>query len=136
MGYNVPEAHILASYVQIGDVLSGLTGQRVGHWTRDLGTSGTGRLARATWAPWTYDTFANHRNDNPRILVVPMVEWVSNPGTNAHWQVDNFGVFWLEDVRKQGSDGIITGRFIDYGASGGSGGYWDYLGLWTVKLVK
>ena len=135
-GYNLTEAEVLASYVEVGDLMSGLTGQRVGQWMKDLGDSGTGRLARATWEPWAGETFANHRNDNPRILVVPMVEWVGGGGTGAGWQIDKFGVFWLEAVRKHGNDGVITGRFIDFGAVGGSGGYTDYLGLWTTKLVR
>ena len=56
-GYNVPEATMLANYMHVGETLPGLTGEKVGHWTKDMGTKGTGRLERATWSPWTGDTF-------------------------------------------------------------------------------
>jgi hypothetical protein len=135
-GYNVPLADILASFVKVGDILSGLPGQKVGQWTKDLGTGGNGRLARATWSPWNTGTFANHRDDDPRILVVPMVEYVSGNGSNAGWKIDDFGVFWLEEVGKHGSDKYVTGRFIDYCSSSGADGYQDYLGSWSTRIVR
>ena len=114
-GYNVPEALMLANYMHVGDVIGGLTGQKTGHWMQALGTGGTGRLERCTWAPWTLETtFPGTRKDNPRIVVVPLVEWVGYSGSNALWKVDGFAVFWLESVRNQGQDKIVRGRFVDY----------------------
>jgi hypothetical protein len=96
--------------VTVGSVIPDYPGKKVGPFTDALGTSGTGRLARAAQAPWTNDTFTDYHSDNPRIMIVPFCEYLGGNGANASFQVTQFGVWWLETV----SNSDVTGRFIKY----------------------
>jgi hypothetical protein len=136
-GYNVPPEMLRANYVTIGQIMSGLTGQRKGQWRGALDDSGTGRLARATWAPWTNDTFTNFHPDNPRLMIVPICEYLGGNGTNAQFRILRFGAFWLESIDAHGNDCTIMGRFIKYSIPGLDHGVaGEFSGLWTICLAR
>ncbi len=138
-GYNLTAEQIASNWASVDDLLYAKTGLAVGPWRSALETANDGlaRLQRATWEPWTNDTFDDFHTNNPRLLIIPMCEFVGGLGSDAKFQVRAFGAFWLESVDSQGHPRSITGRFIDYTVPGADG---DPLapgtGLWTVKMVK
>lgn len=138
-GYELTPEQLYAAYVSLGDIVYAYTGLRTGQWRGALETDfdGLARLQRAEWSPWDEDTFEDYHDDNPRILIVPMVEYVSGSGSNAHFLIHRFGAFWLEAVDSHGNDKSIWGRFIDFTAPGADG---DPLapdtGMWVVRTVE
>ena len=138
-GYQVAYEDIVANYVSIDDICTARTGVALGQWSKALNSApdGLARLDRALQEPWAGDTFDNFRNDNPRIMIVPMCEYLGGTGTDAQFQIHAFGAFWLESVDSHGQPRSITGRFIQYTLPGSAG---DPLspetGLWTVKMVQ
>jgi len=138
-GYQIPYEDMVANYVSVDDVITARTGVAIGHWAPALKTSpdGLARLDRALQEPWAGDTFDSFHDDNPRIIIVPMCEYLGGTGTGAQFQIRAFGAFWLESVNTTGQPRSITGRFIQYHIPGSAG---DALspetGLWTVKMVK
>ena len=138
-GYQLPAEMATTNYVSVGDTCNALPGVTVGQWRKALETApdGLARLERATWEPWAGDTFERLRKRNPRIMIVPMVEYLGGNGANAEFLIHAFGAFWLESVDSHGQPKSITGRFIQYNMPGAGG---DPLspetGLWTVKMVQ
>jgi hypothetical protein len=116
--------------VKEGDIVWGDTGLGVGHFRPDLKTDSDSRLSRAQNAPWTGDTYLSFRADNPRLMIVPLVDYVDGTGSNARFVVHRFGAFWLEDVIANGNDREIVGRFLDFSKPGGTG-----YGIKTTHLV-
>jgi len=137
-GYQVPPEKIIGNYVQVNEFVYAYTGLSVGQWSKALQSSNDGlaRLQRATWEPWAGDTFESYHRDNPRILIVPMCEYLDGTGSNARFRIKKFGAFWLESVSTSGQKSI-TGRFIQFQMPGASGdALAEYTGLWRAKLVK
>ena len=138
-GYNLTQEQITSNHASMDDILYANTGLAVGQWRAALSNSNDGlaRMQRALWEPWTGDTFDDFHSSNPRLLIVPMCEYLGGTGATAQFQVRGFGAFWLESVDSLGQPRSITGRFIDYTMPGAGG---DVLapetGLWTVKLVR
>ncbi len=138
-GYQLPGEMVAANYVSIDDVVTARTGVAVGHWRKALETApdGLARLERATWEQWAGGTFEHFRKGHPRLVIVPMVEYLGGNGANAEFLIHAFGAFWLESVDSHSQPKSITGRFIQYNMPGAGG---DPLspetGLWTVKMVK
>ncbi len=116
--------------VSIGDIVYSLPGQRVGQWRAALETDADSRLARAAQSPWNEDTFASFHPNNPRVIIVPLVEYVDGNGANARFVIRRFGAFWLEDTYTHGNDKQVIGRFIDYTTPGGNGA-----GILTTHLI-
>lgn len=110
-GQNLTPALAQANFVTVGDTLNATTGQRTGQWEQEL----RGRLQRATVPPYDLQTptIGGYTNDNPRILLIPMVEYISGTGGGASYEVVRFGVFWLEDL-VGGKQKSIQGRFIEF----------------------
>ena len=137
-GYNCSPALIIANYVTVGQIVMGQTGLATGQWESALATAsdGTARMQRAAVSPWSSDNFSTYHKDNPRILIIPMCEFLDGTGSNARFVIRKFGAFWLDSVQTTGQKGI-TGRFIQYqlpGAMGDSLG--EDTGLWQAKLVR
>jgi len=138
-GYQIPYEDIVANYVSIGDICTATTGLSVGQWAKALDTApdGLARMDRAMWEPWAGDTFDNFHNDNPRIMIVPMCEYLGGTGDNAQFQIRAFGAFYIESINSKKKPYSINGRFIQYTLPGADG---DPLspetGLWTVKMVE
>ncbi len=100
-----------ALFRDIGDLVYGYPGLSVGQWVRGL----EDRLARAQSNPrWADDTFDNFEPDNPRIIIVPLVSYVSGTGSGATFRIVKFGAFWLESINSSGNPKSIGGRFIRY----------------------
>jgi len=137
--YQVPAEMVAANYVSIDGIVTARTGVAVGHWRKALETApdGLARLERATWEQWAGNTFECFRKGNPRLMLVPMVEYLGGNGANAEFLIHAFGAFWLESVDSYGQPKSVTGRFIQYNMPGAGG---DALspetGLWTVKMVQ
>ncbi len=138
-GYNLTEDQIVSNYASLDDTLYANSGLAVGQWRGALeaASDGLARLQRAMWEPWTYDAFDDFHSNNPRLLIIPMCEYLGGTGSNAQFQIRAFGAFWLESVDSHGQHRSITGRFIDY-TMPGAGGHplSPETGLWTVKMVK
>jgi len=138
-GYQIPYEDIVANYVSVDDVITARTGVAVGQWAKALDTSpdGLARMDRAMWEPWTGDTFDSFHDDNPRIIIVPMAEYLGGTGTGAQFQIHAFGAFYIESINSKKTPYAINGRFIEYTLPGSTG---DPLspetGLWTVKMVR
>jgi len=114
------------------DYVYAYTGLGVGHFRGDLATDVDSRLKRAkSIAPWSGDTFASFHGDNPRIMIVPFVDYIDGTGSGARFAVRRFGAFWLEDVITNGNERYIQGRFIDFTTPGGTG-----YGIKTTHLVQ
>lgn len=114
-----------------GDVVWAYTGLGVGHFRGDLKTDSDSRIKRSNSWPWSADTYLGFRADNPRIMIVPFVDYIDGTGSNARFYVRRFGAFWLEDVVTNGSDRRIIGRFLDFTKPGGTG-----YGIKTTHLVN
>ena len=138
-GYQLAYEDIVANYVTIDDVITARTGVATGQWRAALERSpdDLSRLDRAMQEPWAGDTFDSFRNDNPRIMIIPMVDYLGGTGTDAQFQIRAFGAFWLEEVDTSGHPKSITGRFIQYHLPGAGGNALSpETGLWTLKMVK
>ncbi len=138
-GYQLSYEDIVDNFVSIDDVISARTGVAVGQWAKALHTSpdGLARMDRAMWEPWTDDTFDSFHDDNPRIIIVPMCEYLGGTGTGAQFQLHAFGAFYIESINSRIPPYAINGRFIEYTLPGSDG---DALspetGLWTVTMVE
>ena len=138
-GYQLSYEDVVDNFVSIDDVITARTGVAVGQWAKALETApdNLGRLDRAMQEPWAGDTFDNFHNDNPRIMIIPMCEYLGGTGTGAQFQIRAFGAFWLESVDTTGQPRSIMGRFLEYNLPGAGG---DPLspetGLWTVRMVQ
>ena len=138
-GYQLSYEDVVDNFVSIDDICTARTGVAIGQWSKALDTApdGLARLDRAMQEPWAGDTFDDFRDDNPRIIIVPMCEYLGGTGDNAQFQIRAFGAFWLESVDSTGQPRSIMGRFLEYNLPGAGG---DPLspetGLWTVKMVQ
>ncbi len=138
-GYNLTYEQIVANYAAIDDIWFAQTGLSVGLWKTALDTApdGLARMDRAMWEPWAGDTFDSFHNDNPRIVIIPMCEYLGDTGGGAQFQIHAFGAFYIESVNSKKKPYDIIGRFIQYTLPGAAG---DPLspetGLWTVKMVQ
>ena len=120
-GYNVSDAVRQNAIVGIGDIVRAYTGVNTGKWvaalTDETGSDdGTSRMERAGNPPWGGQSFEDHWATNPRIMLVPVVEYLSGTGNNATFRVDKFAVFWLDGAGKVagGSNHCIHARFIEF----------------------
>ncbi|MGD9498401.1 MAG: pilus assembly protein TadG-related protein [Armatimonadota bacterium] len=139
-GYGLTEQDYLTSFVSQYDTAYAYTGLSVGGWVRALESDhGIARLERAMTGEWADDTWQDYEPDNPRILLVPMVTYLGDSGSNAAFRIERFAAFWLEYVDNTGTDKKIIGRFIDYfDLAGGdpNGGLSDSSGIVATKLVR
>ncbi len=138
-GYDLTPEQVEANLVAEGDVVTAYTGLSVGQWrgALDYSNDGLSRLERATdpEGPWANDTFDNFQSDNPRIILVPMVEYLGGTGSGAEFLIHDFAAFWIESINSQNPPYSITGRFIKYQLPGTGT---DALSekVWAVRMVK
>ena len=138
-GYDLSYEQIVANYAAVGDIATAYPGLSVGQWKTALHTApdGLARLDRAMWDPWAGDTFDNFHDTNPRIVIVPMCEYLGESGSGAEFQIHAFGAFYIESVNSKKKPYSITGRFIEYHLPGAGGNALaPETGLWTTKMVK
>ncbi len=138
-GYDLTPEQVEANLVAEGDVATAYTGLSVGQWRAalDYSNDGLARLERATdpEGPWADDTFDHFQSDNPRIILVPMVEYLGSSGSGAEFVIHDFAAFWIESINSQNPPYSITGRFIKYQLPGTGT---DALSekVWTVSMVQ
>lgn len=103
------------------DIVYAKTGLAVDHWRGPLKTDWDSRINRGTQGVYASDTFGigQFHVDNPRIIIVPFVEYLDGTGSGARFRIHKFGAFWLEDVITNGVNRYIQGRFIDFMKPGG-----------------
>jgi Flp pilus assembly protein TadG len=112
--------------VSVGQWVNTATGQKNGPVDQGI----TDRInAALNSAQWSTGTFSNHAPNDPRAVVLPLVDW-NNPGVNgtSGVQVQAFAMVWVDSV----NGGVINAHFIrgvvpdsipnpqalDYGARG------------------
>lgn len=136
-GYNVSFEDIESSFAELGDSLYAETGLMVGQWMMALEKDqGRARLERGSSGKWANDTFETYYDDNPRIMLIPMVRYLGGTGSNAEFEIVKFGAFWLEEVNQGQKE--IWGRFIQYQFPGGDpdGTAVTSSGIFGVELIK
>jgi hypothetical protein len=117
----------------IGDLLTAYPGVKIGQWRPGLEY----RMDLSATAPWTGQNFDNHTDDNPRIMVIPLVTYMGGNGNNAKYRVDKFGAFWLDSIDTTGMPKKIIGRFIRYTLPGaGIDPAANDASIFTYRLVK
>ncbi len=99
---------LAANYVTVGETVTGLTGERVGQWVAGLDT----RIAQADVPLYRDDTYTSFHRGNPRVMVIPVTEYVSGTGSGASFTVVRFAVFYLDAVNQGQKE--VTGTFIQY----------------------
>lgn len=130
-GYNVTQAVMEASFVEVGEIVTAYTGEHVGQWNQALRQetgqlAGTARLERVLNDPtWSAETFMDHSKDNPRRVLVPIVRYAGQQGSNCSYEVVGFAEMWLWDVTTVQGDKVIQVQFIDYHYNTGAGGELD-----------
>ena len=66
------------------------------------------RFNRATLAPYTNDTWQSFHPGNPRLGIVPLVDWQTTKNGKSTFKVVGFAVFWLDSC----SNSVVMGRFV------------------------
>lgn len=131
-GYPLSDADLEASFRDVGDLVYGYPGLSVGQWVGGLEE----RITRASQPPWVGETWDNCTEHNPRILIIPLVSYVSGEGSGATFRIEKFGAFWLERANASGNPKSIDGRFIRYTLPGaGIEPLFDDVGLFSYRLV-
>ncbi len=112
-GDELTPEQLQAATVQIGDVLYGKPGLRIGQVRSALAD----RLSRAAQPPYDQDTWDNFHASNPRVMIVPLVDYIGGCGRNARYRVVRFAALWLESIYFRGCHSRIYARFVRYVAS-------------------
>lgn len=119
-GYGLTHEDVDTAFVQTGDSVYAKTGVDVGAFRKALETDqGHARLERCMSEEWADDVPEpdGYQYDNPRIMIVPLVSYVGDTGTNAEFCIERFGAFWVDEVHAGQKE--IVGRFIEYSWPGG-----------------
>lgn len=135
-GWSVAEPCMESAYVELDTTITAYTGMSVGQWQQPLkmetgALAGTARLERAkydaTWSQEYYspDTPDTYSDDNPRIVLVPIVDYLGGTGTNAQYYIVGFAEMWLLDVVNTDGGKGITVQFMEWHYSTGGGGEID-----------
>jgi Flp pilus assembly protein TadG len=108
------------------------TGERVGHWTQDLG----GRITAGSTGIYAGDTAESYTVGNPRVIVTALVSYIGGTGDNATFQIDGYVAFFLEDVVNVTGDKAIEATFLDYYIPGDETyGAPTFDGFFSVRLI-
>ena len=71
--------------------------------------------------------------DDPRIIVVPVVDFHFGTGSNALFTIKGFAAFWINRLGPD-SDKSLIANFINYTVPGSRGG--PCIGVWVYSLVR
>jgi hypothetical protein len=89
----------------VGDQVTTETGNMVGPTTQGLDP----RAAAASVSPYTSDTWTNFHLDNPRVVVLPLVDWLSaTKGGQSTLTIKGFAAFYITHY----GNGDVYGRFV------------------------
>lgn len=129
--------------IAIGDIVPSETGNMVGPGNQALVTDDDSRMNRAAVSPYNDDTWSNFDPGNPRICVIPLVDWTGANGSSPI-PIMGFAAFWVEGVQ----GGTISGRFIRYTVGRSGAPDWEGIsvdtdssngfdgGLWYATLTS
>ncbi|NLY56767.1 MAG: hypothetical protein GX058_09725 [Firmicutes bacterium] len=118
--------------IKIGDIIETEPGNMSGPTTQGINY----RISLDPDSTWE-----NYHEGSPRVIKVPVVEYLSTKG-RSEVKVVGFAAFFLEGVGGSGQNNYVVGRFLkmmvsnDDGtiAESGSGGATDF-GLYSYRLV-
>jgi len=131
-GLPLSDDDLEAMFRDIGDLVYGYPGLSVGQWVAGLES----RIERAATGTWAGETWDSCSPNNPRIIIVPLVTYISGTGSGATFRIEKFGAFWLDSVTSSGNPKHIDGRFIRYTLPGaGIEPLSDDVGLFTYRLA-
>jgi hypothetical protein len=131
-GLPLSDADVEALFVDIGDDVTGYPGLSTGQWVAGLEE----RIERAENGPWAGETWDNCSPNNPRILIIPLVSYLSGTGSGATFNIERFGAFYLDSASADGNPKHIDGRFIRYTLPGaGIEPLSDDIGLFSYRLA-
>ena len=136
-GYGLSEQDIETSFVNLGDTVYARTGVTVGNFRKALQSDqGKSRLERGTTGEFQHDTFHSYHPANPRIMLIPLVSYLGDTGSNAAFRIEKFGAFWLEGINQGQKE--IWGRFIEFDMPGGDpdSQLTTQTGVFATKLVQ
>ncbi len=74
----------------------------------------TDRFEAASQPPYADDTYESITRGNPRVVIVPLVDWDLAFGGRTTVPVLGFGCFWLERTWESDQNCNVEGRFIQY----------------------
>ena len=106
--------------VAVGDQILAETGDMNGPTNQAIQNDADSRMNRAALAPFTSDTYQSFHPGNPRIMILPLVDWTGISGSKPV-PVKGFAAFWLDGS----SGGKISGRFVRYTLTTTGGPSWD-----------
>lgn len=135
--YGLTAQDLETSFVMVNSTVFAKTGVNVGNFKRALvDDQGKSRMERGTTGKWASDTFTNYHPDNPRIMLVPLVTYIGDTGSNAAFNIENFGAFWLEGINQGQKE--IWGRFIEFDMPGGdpNSQLQSNTGVFTTSLMQ
>ncbi|MGI5818071.1 MAG: hypothetical protein ACOX9R_08230 [Armatimonadota bacterium] len=135
-GYGLTYQDVESSFVNLGDTVYARTGVTVGNFKKALvDDGGKSRLERGTSGEFAGDTFGNYHPANPRIMLVPLVSFLGDTGSNAAFRIEKFGAFWLEGINQGQKE--IWGRFIEFDMPGGDpdSQLTSQTGVFATKLI-
>jgi hypothetical protein len=98
------------SRISVGDIIKSKTGTMTGPTEQALVTETSSRLNRAASFPYANDTYQSFRPGNPRIVILPLVDWKNAKSGSSNLEVKGFGAFWVDTY--DSSTKSIKGRFV------------------------
>lgn len=110
-GVGLTPEEIRAATYQIGDILPVTNGNHGGAWQMGLYDVPDGRITRASRPPYESQTPSNFTPDNPRIIIVPLLDGYPDSGSA---KIAGFGAFWIKSGRFVGNKTVFTGQFVRY----------------------
>jgi hypothetical protein len=102
--------------ISVGDVIKTKPGVMDGPTTKAVGLQSLGgdldsRLERASVYPYSEDSWDKRISPgNPRVLIVPLVDWKSASGGESNLTIKGFAAFWLDSYDTK--NGKLSGRFV------------------------
>jgi hypothetical protein len=114
----------------VGEIVQTEPGNMVGPTDQALDD----RFRRAGAAPYTGDTWTDFHFDNPRVVILPLVDWKSIDGGRSDIEIKGFAAFWITRYDK----GEVYGRFVRIVTQGtiGPGESTFDAGLYSAKLTE
>jgi len=136
-GYGLTPEDLETSFVNLGDSVWAKTGVDVGAFKMALvDDAGLSRMERGTIGKFADDLWNKRHDDNPRIMLVPLVTYLGDTGSNAEFRIEKFGAFWLEGINQGQKE--IFGRFIQYDMPGGdpNSQLTSETGVYATEMVR
>ena len=132
-GEDLTEEEMHDAAYGMDDYVYAYPGLNVGQYTQEL----LDRIERGSEGIYADDTPDSITPGNPRVIITLVTTYVDDGGANAHFEVEGFVAFWLEDVVNITGDKAIEATFLDYYIPGDD--LYDtpsYDGFFEVRLIQ